>query len=70
VAYGDARLLCRELTLEAEQITVVRRKAGETDVQLTAKGNVAYVTQQRGQVLQSQGLRLLLLSNEQISPLR
>ncbi len=69
VATGRARLLCRELTLEARKITLNVR-GEDPDVQITARGNVHFVTQQKAQMLREEGIRSLLITNEQVVPLR
>ena len=69
VAMGRASLLCRELTLEAEKITLNVR-GEDPDVQITARGNVHFVTKQKAQVLREEGVRSLLVTNEQVVPLR
>jgi len=70
IATGDARLTCRELTLEAAEIVLRVRKPGEEDVQVSARGSVAFVTDQRGRILRHEGLRILMLKNDVITPLR
>ena len=69
VATGGARLICRELTLEADKISLNLR-GEDPDIQLTARGDVHFVTRQRSQVLREEGIRSLLITNEQIVPLR
>jgi hypothetical protein len=70
VAEGNARLLCRELTLEGERIVLMVRGDGSTDVQVMARGGVSFVTDQKGQVMHEDGIRSLILTNDQIVPLR
>jgi hypothetical protein len=70
VAVGHARLVCRELTLEGERISLRIRDEGEEDVSLTARGNVRFVSVQGGRVFREEGVRLLLVSNDQVTPLR
>jgi len=69
VATGAARLTCRELTLEAEKIVLRVPDEPDADVQVTARGGVDFVTDQRGQVLRHEGLRILVLSNDRVTPL-
>ena len=69
VATGRARLVCRELTLEARKITVNVR-GEDPDLQITGRGNVHFVTQQKAQMLREEGIRSLLITNEQVIPLR
>ena len=66
---NNPRLLCRELTLEGEKITL-RIRGEDPDVQITARGNAHFVTRQKEQVLREEGVRSLLITNEQIVPLR
>lgn len=70
VAEGEARLVCRELTLRGSRITLRVRSGASRDVQITARGNVAFVSRQRDQVLREQGLTSLILTNDQVTPLR
>ncbi|MHC5012673.1 MAG: hypothetical protein ACYTG6_17295 [Planctomycetota bacterium] len=70
MATGNARLLCRELTLEANRIVLRIRDDGSEDIQVTARGDVEFVTDQRGQTLSESGLRSLILTNDQVVPLR
>lgn len=69
IAVGDARLALRELTLRAERLTL-RARAGSPDIQITARGNVRFVSRQRDQVVREQGLKSLILTNDQLLPLR
>lgn len=70
VASGRARLVCRELTLEADQIVLRIRTEANADVQVSARGSVDFITDQRGQILRENGVRTLILTNEKIVPLR
>jgi hypothetical protein len=70
VLSGGARVLCRELTLEADRIVLEVRRDGVDDLQVIAKGDVSFVTVQRGQVLREEGVRSLLLTNDRLLPLR
>lgn len=69
IATGRARLLCRELTLEGEKISLTIR-GEDPDVQITARGDVHFVTRQKVQTLREEGVRTLIITNEQIVPLR
>lgn len=69
IATGQARLLLRDLTLEGERITL-RIRGEDPDVQITARGDVDFVTMQKGQVMRQEGVRALLITNEQVVPLR
>lgn len=69
-AEGGARLMCRELTLVGERITLRLRPPGSGDVQITARGEVELVSTRRGRVLREVGLRSLVLTNDQMLPLR
>jgi hypothetical protein len=70
VADGGARLVCRELTLVGERITLRTRLGGTEDVQITARGDVSFVSRQADQVLREQGVRTLLITNDALTPLR
>ncbi len=70
VAEGGARLTCRELTLVGERITLRVRPPGSEDVQITARGEVELVSRQRDQVLRETGLKSLIVTNDQLMPLR
>jgi len=69
IAVGEARLALRELTLRAQRITL-RTRAGSSDIQITARGAVQFVSRQREQVLREQDLKGLILTNDQLTPLR
>ncbi len=69
VAVGEARLALRELTLRAQRITL-RTRSGSPDIQITARGGVEFVSRQRDQVLREQALKGLILTNDQLTPLR
>lgn len=69
-AQGGARLLLRELTLEAERITLKVRRDGVPDLQLLARGGVQFVSEVRGNVMRETGLRSLMITNDRIVPLR
>jgi hypothetical protein len=70
VAAGGARLICRELTLVGERITVRTRSDGSEDVQITARGNVDFVSRRAEHVVREQGLRTLIVTNDALTPLR
>ncbi|MDF1700149.1 MAG: hypothetical protein P1V36_03195 [Planctomycetota bacterium] len=69
-ALGAARLVVRELTLEAERVTLRVRTDGRPDVQIMARGDVTFVADVRGNVLREEGLRSLLITNDQVVPIR
>ena len=68
VAVGGARLLLRELTLEADRITL-RVVEGE-DLHLTARGCVSFVSTQRDRVTREEGVEALVIRNDEVTPLR
>ena len=69
-ALGGARLVLRELTLEADRITLRIRDDGLEDVQIMARGNAGFVADVRANVLREEGLRSLLITNDQVVPIR
>ncbi len=69
-ATGNARLVCRELTLKADQITLRTLKPDARDIRITARGGAGIVSKVRDQVLRDEGLRSLLISNDRLTPLR
>jgi hypothetical protein len=69
IAVGEASLALRELTLTAERITL-RTREGALDIQITARGDVHLVSRQRDRVIREEGLKSLILTNDQITPLR
>jgi hypothetical protein len=69
-AQGGARLLLRELTLEAARITLKVRQDGVPDLQLVARGDVQIVSDVRGNVIRERGLRSLMITNDRMVPLR
>ncbi len=70
VARGKARLALRELTLEAERITLRVRQDGREDIQIMARGGVGFVADVRANILREEGLRSLLITNDQVVPIR
>ena len=70
VARGRASLTCRELTLEADSITLKVRRDGRGDLQITARGDVLFTSTVGKHITHEKGLRSLLISNDQITPLR
>ena len=62
--------MCRELLLEGEKVVLRVKDPTDLDVQITARGNVSFVTDQRGQVLRQDGVRILLITNDGVTPLR
>ena len=69
-AVGGARLVLRELTLEADRITLRVRDPAEQDLQITARGGVRFVSKVRDNVHREDGLRSLLITNDRTVPLR
>lgn len=69
-ALGTARLVLGELTLEGERVTLRTRTDGRNDLQIMARGEVRFVTEVRGNVMREEGLRSLLITNDQVVPLR
>jgi hypothetical protein len=70
VAVGDAVLTLRRLTVRAASVTFVVRRDGKDDVQLSARGEVSFRSDQPASVLEESGLRGLLLRNDAHTPLR
>jgi hypothetical protein len=69
-ALGTARLILGELTLEGTRVTLRTRTDGRRDLQIMARGNVGFVTEVRGNVMREEGVRSLLITNDQVVPLR
>ncbi len=69
-ADGNARLILRELTLEAERLTFKVRNPDDKDLQITARGNVQFASRVRQNVHREEGLKSLLITNDQTVPLR
>ena len=70
LARGNARLICRELTLLADRITLRIREAPDADLQIAARGDAGIVSTVRGQQQREEGLKSLLVTNDQLVPLR
>lgn len=70
VATGTARLLCRELTLIAERITLRIRRDADAELQVTARGQVELVSRVRNKATRETGLKTLILRQDQMLPLR
>ncbi len=70
MALGGARLVLRELTLKADRITLRIRDDGLEDVQIMARGKVGFIADVRANVLREEGLRSLLITNDQVLPIR
>ncbi|MEZ6007033.1 MAG: hypothetical protein R3F05_04575 [Planctomycetota bacterium] len=70
VAYGHARLRCRELSITAERITVRILPPGEDALRIVARREVRYALRVRERVFQDEGLKSLMVMNDQIVPLR
>lgn len=70
LARGNARLVCRELTLEADRLTVRIREEPDADLQVSARGAAGIVSTVRGQVQREEGLRSMLITNDRLVPLR
>lgn len=69
-AVGDARLVLGELSLEAGRIVLRTRSDGREDLQIMARGDVEFVSEVRGNILREHSLRSLLITNDQVVPLR
>lgn len=69
-ALGGARLVLGELTLEGERVTLRIRTDGRDDLQVMARGDVGFVAEVRGNILREEGLKSLLITNDQVVPLR
>lgn len=69
-ALGGARLVLRELTLEGERVTLRIRDDGRPDLQIMARGDAGFVAEVRANVLREEGLRSLLITNDQVVPIR
>jgi len=69
-AVGGARLTLGELTLEGERVTVRPRTDGLDDLQIMARGGVQFVAEVRGNILRESGLKGLLITNDQVAPVR
>lgn len=69
-ATGDARLVCRELTLKADQITLRTLKADQRDIRITARGDAGIISTVREQIMRDEGLRSLMITNDKLMPLR
>jgi hypothetical protein len=70
VAVGDAVLALRRLTVRAAAVTLVTRTDGKDDVQVSARGDVSFRSDQPASVLEEEGLRALFLRNDAHTPLR
>ena len=70
LARGNARVTCRELTLEADRITIRIREEPDADLQISARGNATLVSTVRGQEQREEGVRSLLVTNDNLVPLR
>lgn len=70
VAYGNARLRCRELSIVAERITVRVLPPGEDALRIVARRDVRYALRVRERVFQEEGLKSLMVLNDQLVPLR
>lgn len=70
IANGSARLVCRELRLDADRIVLRIREEADAAVQVTARGDVSFVTNQRGQVMRHEHVRILVITNDGVTPLR
>ena len=69
-ALGGARLVLRELTLEGERVTLRIRDDGRPDIQIMARGDAGFIAEVRANVLREEGLRSLLITNDQVVPIR
>lgn len=71
IARGGARLVCRELTLVADQITLRIRREADAELQVIARGGgVAFISRVRDQATHDEGLRSLILRQDRVIPLR
>lgn len=70
IASGGAALTCRELRLDADRIVLRMQEEADADVQVTARGDVSFVTDQRGQILRHDHVRILVITNDGVTPLR
>lgn len=69
-ARGRARLTCRSLLLEAERITVRELDDADADLHITASGNVHLALRIKDQVHREEGIEGLLVTNDNVVPLR
>lgn len=67
---GNAKLVIGELTLEAQRITWRIQPAGKLDIQILARGEVHFVSTVRGKVARETAIRSLVITNDQLIPLR
>jgi len=70
IAQGGAELTCRELTLRGNRIVLRIQEEVDAAVQVTARGDVSFVTDQRGQVLRHDHVRILVITNDGVTPLK
>lgn len=70
IARGGARLLCRELTLVADQITLRIRREADAELQVIARGEVDFISRVRNQSTHDEGLKSLILRQDRVIPLR
>ncbi|MGE0190428.1 MAG: hypothetical protein AB7T63_00145 [Planctomycetota bacterium] len=70
VAYGNAHLRCRELSIVADRITVRVLPPGEDALRIVARRDVRYALRVRERVFQDEGLKSLMVLNDQLVPLR
>lgn len=68
-ATGGASATLRRLTLRGSQVTIVARD-DNPDIQLTARGDVSFHSDQPASVIDESGLKTLLLKNDGYTPLR
>jgi hypothetical protein len=69
VALGAATLTLRRLTVRAAKVTLVARGDGEP-VQITARGDVSFRSDQPASLVEEEGLRGLLIRDDTHTPLR
>lgn len=70
VVEGPTRLTLRRLTVEGIDVRLVARTDGAEDISLSARGRVSFRADLAASVLEEEGLRTLLLRNDQHTPLR
>ena len=70
MATGKARLLCRELTLEGSRITLRVIHEPAAALRVTARGGVQFISRVHDQVQREENVRSLLVTNDEVVPLR
>ncbi len=67
---GNAVLRLGDLTVRAERLTLVVKKPGDADLQVSARGSVSYRSEKGDARVEETGLKSLLLTNDEYVPLR